>query len=221
VKNTPLAREELPLRIGEIEARAERRLRAAETERRSKAKGPGRGGKKRETIETLTDEGNEKVRRVWAVDALERLFQSWFERSSRSKSVRERLYERYRIARSLEADWLSSLNLRQPNRFHRIRPDAEEFCVMPAGIGRAAPQPRIDEARQTLKRAAAAVGETLDWAVLQDLILDGRGMREIERRRRLRNGEAPMIVEAALDRIAEARVYEMRKWKVQVKRALR
>jgi hypothetical protein len=205
----------------EVEERAERRGRAARTERRSKAKGPGREGHALETIETMTDEGNEKVRRVWAVDSVERLFQSWFSRLSRSRTVRERLYERYRIARSLEADWLSALNLRQPSRFHRIHPGSEEFCVMPAGVGAGAPQPRIDEARQNLKRAAAAVGETLDWAVLQDFILDGRGLREIERRRRLRNGEAPLIIEQALDRVADAQVYETRKWQVQVKRALR
>jgi hypothetical protein len=202
-----------------VAARAERRERAALAERRSKAKGPGRDGQPLETIETQTDEGNEKVRRVWAVDSVERLFQSWFQRASRSRTVRERLYERYRIARSLEADWLSALHLRQPNRFHRIRPDSDEFCVMPAGIGAAAPQPRVDEARQNLKRAAAAVHEELDWAILQDFILDGRGLREIERRRRLRNGEAPMIIEQALDRVAEAQVYETRKWRVQVKKA--
>ena len=205
----------------EIAARAEKRQRAAAAERRSKANGPGRDGQALDTIETQTDEGNEKVRRVWAVDSVERLFQSWFQRASRSRTVRERLYERYRIARSLETDWLSALHLRQPNRFHRVRPDSDEFCVMPAGIGGGAPQPRVDEARQNLKRAAVAVGEELDWSVLQDFILDGRGLREIERRRRLRNGEAPMIVEQALDRVAEAQVYETRKWRVQVKRAVR
>jgi hypothetical protein len=55
---------------------------------------------------------------------------------------------------------------------------------------------------------------------LQDFILDGRGVRDIERRRRLRNGEAPSVIEQALDRVAEAQVYETRKWRVQVKKAL-
>lgn len=202
-----------------LEPMREKRDAAARAERLSRAQGPGRDGDPGETVETLAHDANEKVRRVWVCDQIECLFQRRFA-AARAGAALEVQYERYRIARSLEADWLAVMQVRTPVRFHRVRPDAEEFALMPAGIGAGAPQPRLDEARQALKRAAAAVETDLAWHVLFDLVVDGRGLRDIERRRRLRHATAAGIIDEALDAISAARVYETRKWRVQVKGAV-
>lgn len=199
-------------RVLEIALRAARRADVVREERDSRLRGAGRDGQPHEVLETMAEDGNALERRVWAVDHIERLF--------RFDKIDE---EAYRIARCLEADWLALTSCRTPARFHRIKPGADDFCVLPAAIGAGAPGPRRDIASDNLRRAHQAAACAVRWGVLTDLVLEGRGLREIEVRRTLRRGRgvAATIIAEGLSAIGAARVYETTKWRVPVRATMR
>jgi hypothetical protein len=195
---------------------AERVAAAKARERASRRAGPGRDGAPLELIETLAEDANVRVRRVWAVDAIERLFQRWFAEAVDARALRA-AHDRYRLVRAIEADWERALALQSPARFHRLRPDAEEFALAPVAIGASAHQPAGEDARARLGRAAAAAGPR-GWGALCDLIVLRAPLRVIARRRRIRDTHVRAVIEAALDAVAAEKIYERRKWRVPIRR---
>lgn len=205
-------------RVGRIWADAERVAEKRAAERAARRAGPGRDGEPLVLIETLAEDANAQARRVWALDAIERLFRRWFDEAGSAAALRD-AHERYRIARAVEADWLRALALTTPARFHRLKPDAEEFALAPAAIGASAPQPSGADARARLSRAAIAAGPR-GWGALSDLLAERMPLRAIARRRRIRNADVRGVIEAALDAVRAAKVYERRKWRVPIRRAV-
>lgn len=177
-------------------ARMERREDAHRDERRRARMAAIAVGAREQVVELMADDANAKVRRTRKMDAIERAFRRGFLRG------RDDLY---RVARCLEADFLSLLPPSGGLRLERMRRGmSESFVLMPGapGVSTAAPQAKQVRALQRLRIAAQACGEPgLD--MLRSWIAENMSMTELARARRMRLADAPGALLKALELVAE------------------
>jgi hypothetical protein len=162
------------------------------------------------TIEIMSDEDNCMVRRVLAVDALERAFRG-------TQHFRGWIDDKqYRMGRCLQRDWLSANASPSSGRIERVHSIGEEFCLMPSGNGaRLAPQERGGDSTDRLNQAFAAVGAPVAWGVAREFI-DGHHVEALAKRWRMDKRTIKRTVEMVLDRVRDSEVYERYQWTIPI-----
>lgn len=97
-------------------------------------------------------------------------------------------------------------------------PGGEGYVAMPRASSRpVAPQERCAEALERIGGAKDALGAPAVWPLIEYWLMRDPTMHAFEKRARKRHGDGLTLIRWALDRIADAQVYDLVKWRVIIR----